>query len=172
MDFTEATRPLLKHLTVIARRILADEDLARDAVQEAMVSLWLEREMPRNVRAWLTRTVVHRSLHLARCRSRRRRHEDQARFDHAEESDRDNPARSLEGQELRRILEEALDQIGPDHRQVLVLSAVERMDYRSIATTLQVPVGTVRSRLSRSRRAFRDALIRTLPEAYHGLLPR
>jgi DNA-directed RNA polymerase specialized sigma24 family protein len=52
------------------------------------------------------------------------------------------------------------------------LSAVEQMDYRSIAAALHVPIGTVRSRLSRSRRALRDVLIRTLPEAYHGLLPR
>jgi RNA polymerase sigma-70 factor (ECF subfamily) len=172
MDFTEATRPLLGHLTVIARRILGDEDLARDAVQEAVVSLWREGEMPRNVGAWLARTVVHRSLHLARCRSRRRRHEDRARLDRIERSDRDDPARCLESQELGRILGEALDRIGPDLRRVLVLSVVEQMDYRAIAAALQVPIGTVRSRLSRSRRAFRDELIRTLPEAYHGLLPR
>jgi DNA-directed RNA polymerase specialized sigma24 family protein len=94
MDLTEATRPFLGRLTVIARRILVDEDLARDAVQEAMVSLWRETEMPKDLRAWLARTVVHRSLHLARCRSRRRRHEERARFDHAEISHRDDPARS------------------------------------------------------------------------------
>ena len=46
MDFAEATRPLLGHLVSIARRILGDEDAARDAVQEALVSLWLEDAMP------------------------------------------------------------------------------------------------------------------------------
>ena len=50
-------------------------------------------------------------------------------------------------------LGEALSQIGPEHRDVLVLNVVERMDYRSIAATLNIPVGTVRSRLNRSRQA-------------------
>ena len=172
MDFTEATRPLLGHLVSIARRILGNEDLAWDAVQEALFSLWLEGEMPTNLRAWLARAVVHRSLHLSRCRSRRRRHEDRAQFERTEESDRDDPARHLEGQELRRIFHEALSQIGPDHRDVLVLSVVEQMDYQSIAAALNIPVGTVRSRLNRSRRAIRDVLIRTLPEEYHGFFPR
>jgi RNA polymerase sigma-70 factor, ECF subfamily len=172
MDFTEATRPLLGHLVTISRRILGNEDLAWDAVQEALLSLWLAGEMPTNLRAWLARAVVHRSLHLSRCRSRRRRHEDRARFEHDEESDRDDPTRHLEAQELRRILHEALSQIGPEHRDVLVLSVVDQMDYQSIASALNIPVGTVRSRLNRSRRAFRDVLIRTLPAEYHGFFPR
>ena len=171
MDFTEATRPLLGYLVSISRRILGNEDLAWDAVQEALFSLWLEGEMPTNLRAWLARAVVHRSLHLSRCRSRRRHHEDRARFERNEESDRDDPARHLEGQELRRVLHEALSQIGPDHRDVLVLSVVEEMDYQSIADALNIPVGTVRSRLNRSRRAFRDVLIRELPEEYHAIFP-
>jgi RNA polymerase sigma-70 factor, ECF subfamily len=171
MDFNEATRPLLGHLVSIARRILGNEDLAWDAVQEALFSLWLEGEMPANLRGWLTKAVVHRSLHLSRCRSRRRRHEDRARYERTEESDRDDPTRRLEGQELRRILHEALSQIGPDHRDVLVLNVVEQMDYSSIAAALDIPVGTVRSRLNRSRRAFRDVLIRRLPAEYRESLP-
>jgi RNA polymerase sigma-70 factor (ECF subfamily) len=172
MDFTEATRPLLGHLVSISRRILGNEDLAWDAVQEALFSLWLEGEMPTDLRAWLARAVVYRSLHLSRCRSRRRRHEDRARSEHNEESDRDDPARHLEGQELRQIFNEALSQIGPEHRDVLVLSVVEQMDYESIADALNIPVGTVRSRLNRSRRAFRDVLVRMLPAEYHSFFPR
>ncbi len=171
MDFNEVTRPLLGHLVSIARRILGNEDLAWDAVQEALFSLWLQGEMPTNLRGWLSRAVVHRSLHLSRCRSRRRRYEDRARHERTEESDHDDPSRRLERQELRRIFGEALSRIGPDHRDVLELSVVEEMDYQSIAATLNIPVGTVRSRLNRSRRAIRDVLIRELPEEYHALFP-
>ena len=166
MDFAEATRPLLGHLVSIARSILGAEDEAWDAVQEALVSLWLQDEMPTNVRSWLARAVEHRSLHLARCRSRRRKHEIRARFQRLEESDRDNPAQHLEGQDLGRILEEALARIDADQRIVLVLGAVEQMDYESIATALQIPIGTVRSRMNRARRAVRELLIHTLPEEY------
>jgi RNA polymerase sigma-70 factor (ECF subfamily) len=167
--FAAATRPLLGHLVAVARRILGDEDTAWDAVQEALLSLWTVGEMPSKVRAWMVRAVVYRSLHLSRCRSRRRRHEDQARIGRLEESDRDDPTRHLEREELRRILREALSEIAPDHRSVLVLSVIEQMDYESIAATLGVPIGTVRSRLNRSRKALREVLTKMFPEGYHGL---
>jgi RNA polymerase sigma factor (sigma-70 family) len=167
MDFAEATRPLLGHLVSIARRILGDEDAAWDAVQEALVSLWLEDTMPSNLRSWLARTVTHRSLHLARCQLRRRKHETQARVQRTEESDRDDPADHLETEDLGRILQEALARIASEQRTVLVLSVVEQMDYGSIASELQIPIGTVRSRMNRARRALRELLIETLPEEYH-----
>jgi RNA polymerase sigma factor (sigma-70 family) len=167
MDFAEATRPLLGHLVSIARRILGDEDAAWDAVQEALVSLWLHAEMPANLRAWLARAVVHKSLHLARSQSRRRKHEIQARFHHFEASDRDDPAHRLEENDLGRVLEDALSRIAPDQRTVLVLSVVEQMDYESIAIALQIPIGTVRSRMNRARGALRDLLIQSLPDEYH-----
>ena len=50
---------------------LHGEDLADDAVQEALLSLWKEGRMPQNPEGWLVRAVVHRSLHLNRSRRRR-----------------------------------------------------------------------------------------------------
>lgn len=166
MDFAEATRPLFGHLVLIASRILGDEDAARDAVQEALVSLWREDEMPLNLRSWLAVTVAHRSLHLARSQARRRMHETRARFQRFEGSDRDDPAHRLEEEDLGRILDQALALIAPDQRAVLVLSVVEQMDYESIAAMLQIPIGTVRSRISRARRALRELLLETLPDEY------
>jgi RNA polymerase sigma-70 factor, ECF subfamily len=166
MDIAEATRPLLGYLVSIARRILGDEDAAWDAVQEALVSLWLQDKVPTNLRSWLARAVAHRSLYLARCQSRRRKHEIRARFQRLEESDRDNPAHHLEGEDLGHILQEALARIDAGQRTVLVLGVVEQMDYESIATALQIPIGTVRSRMNRARRALRELLIQTLPEEY------
>ena len=167
--FAEVTRPLFGHLAAVARRILGDEEMAWDAVQEALVTLWLEDEMPSNPRAWLVRTVVHRSLHLARGRSRRRRHEDQARLARVEQSEQDDPARHTEADELHRILWQALQSLAPHHRSVLVLADIEQKDYESIASSLGIPIGTVRSRLNRSRKALREVLGRLLPEGHHGL---
>jgi RNA polymerase sigma-70 factor (ECF subfamily) len=158
---------MFRHLAAVARRILRDEEMAWDAVQEALTTLWLQGEMPSNPRAWLVRTVVHRSLHLARCRSRRR-HEDLARLGRVEQSDLDDPVRNMESVELRRIIGQALQSLAPDHRSVLVLADIEQKDYQSIAASLGIPIGTVRSRLNRSRKAFREILVRLLPEEYHG----
>ena len=139
-----------------------------DAVQEALISLWRERQFPSNPRAWLVAAVVHRSLHLAAqaepaARSTRTR----ARFEHLEVVARDNPTQELEYEELRTALDNALSRISPEHRAVLALSVFEDMDYQSIAARLDIPLGTVRSRLNRSRKALRDALIRVLPDHDH-----
>jgi RNA polymerase sigma-70 factor (ECF subfamily) len=165
--FADLVLPLHDPLIALARRILRSEDLARDAVQEAMLSLWLEPEAPPNLRAWLVRAVVHRCLHLMRSRSRRRRHEGLACLQHPESSDQDDPARRLEAEDFLKTVRRAFAEIGPDSREVLVLRAVEQMDYESIALTLQIPIGTVRSRLNRSRKVIREILRRTLPAENH-----
>jgi RNA polymerase sigma-70 factor (ECF subfamily) len=53
---------------------------------------------------------------------------------------------------------EAIDALPPEFREVLVLSDIEGMRYAEIAETLQVPVGTVKSRLFRARRQLQAAL--------------
>jgi RNA polymerase sigma-70 factor, ECF subfamily len=163
-EFAEATRPLFGYLVATARRVLGDDDTCWDAVQEALVSLWRERQLPPNPRAWLVTAVVHRSLHLARCRARRKKHEIRARFERLEDVNRDNPTRELEYEELRCALDNALSMISPEHRDVLVLSVFEDMEYEAIAARLDIPLGTVRSRLNRSRKALREALIQVFPD--------
>jgi RNA polymerase sigma-70 factor (ECF subfamily) len=155
--------PLLSPLVSLARRILRSDDLAWDAVQEALVTLWREDQVPPNPRAWLIRTVVNRSLHLVRGRTRRRKHEGLACRRRPEASCRDDPARTLERDDLVGYVTRALTTIAPGQRDVLVLRAAEDEDYETIASRLQIPVGTVRSRLNRSRRAIR-VLLGTLIE--------
>ena len=171
-EFAEATRPLFGHLVSTARRVLGDDDMSWDAVQEALMSLWRERQFPSDPRGWLVAAVVHRSLHLAHGRARRTKHENRARFEHLEAVAHDNPTRELEYEELRCALDDALSRISSEHRAILVLSVFEEMDYQSIAARLDIPLGTVRSRLNRSRKALRDALIRVLPDHDHFQAPR
>jgi RNA polymerase sigma-70 factor, ECF subfamily len=160
--FRDLVEPLHDPLIALARRVLRSDDLARDAVQEAMLSLWLEAQAPPNPRAWLVRAVVNRSLHLTRSRARRRRHEGLACLQHSEAIIEDDPARRFESEDTLHAVHEAFIAIAAEFREVLVLRAVEEMDYETIATTLKIPVGTVRSRLNRSRKAFREILRRTV----------
>jgi RNA polymerase sigma-70 factor (ECF subfamily) len=158
--YPRIVRPLLGRLLSIAGRILGDEVQAWDAVQEVLISFWLEREMPANPRAWLTRAIALRSLHLARSRARRRRHERLACERRPEASDWDDPSGQMEFEELTRTLNETFLTITPESRDVILLRMAARMDYASIAETLQIPIGTVRSRLHRTRQVFRAALTR------------
>lgn len=158
LEFAETVAPLLDRLHRLARRILRSEDMAEDAVQEALTSLWREGRMPPHPHGWLSRAVVHRSLHLNRCRQRRRCHEKRACSHRSVLNHKDEASRLLETRELGLRIEAAIARLPDRFREVFVLREIEQMDYGAIADALRVPVGTVRSRLYRSREALQRAL--------------
>jgi RNA polymerase sigma-70 factor (ECF subfamily) len=157
-DLAETVGPLLGLLTRASRRILHDDSLADDAIQETLLAFWARGERLENPRAWLLHAVTLRSLQLARTCRRRREHERRACLGHPEWSLRDDPARSLDHADLLRILGDSLGRVPDECRSVFVLFALEEMDYAGIAERLHIPIGTVRSRLSRTRRVIRESL--------------
>lgn len=163
-QFARVVRPVIGRMVHVAWTILHDRNLAWDATQEALMTLWLAPLAPPDARAWLIRAVVHRSLHMARSRRRGRRHEALASLDRPEARSLDDPGRSAEGRELHERLVEALDGLGEPHRAALTMLLLDGMDYQSIARTLGVPLGTVRSRINRSREAIRKVLGPTFGE--------
>ncbi|MDX2037081.1 MAG: sigma-70 family RNA polymerase sigma factor [Isosphaeraceae bacterium] len=68
------------------------------------------------------------------------------------------PSSSLERAELDRAVQSALDALAPDHRAVIVMKEFDGLRYEEIAALLDVPVGTVRSRLHRARHDLRERL--------------
>jgi len=157
-EFAEAVNARVPRLQRLARRILHSEDLADDAVQEALLSLWKEGRMPPNPDGWLVRAVVLRSLHLNRSRRRRRLYEERACARRPESDPCGDASRSLEAREAADAIGTLLKEL-PEHLcRVFVLREDEQRDYESIAETLGVPVGTVRSRLHRARAALKDSL--------------
>ena len=157
-EFARLVEPHLASMQSAASAVLGCEHHARDAVQEALLSLWREPISPPNLRAWLLRTVKHRSLALRRCCVRRRRRESRVACCRPECSRCDDPARSLAGGEVGALVAEACSRLPQEYREVLVLREIEEMDYEAIASRMSIPVGTVRSRLNRSRQALRDLL--------------
>ncbi len=152
--FEEQIRPHLGAVQATARRILGDDDAASDAVQEALIALWRTEPVPGHLRQWLLRTVVHRSLHARRSRTRRSYWEDKGGEEILPCALCD-PAREVEVRELLDCLDGALQALSPDHRAVFVLRHVEGLEYGEISDRLGVPVGTVRSRLNRARARVR-----------------
>jgi RNA polymerase sigma-70 factor (ECF subfamily) len=163
-DFARATGPHVGRMVATARRILRDGELAADAVQEALLALWLLDGRPDDPGAWLNRAVTLRSLNLARRVRRRRAHEQRARLRHPEISSRDDPADDLERRDLARSVRDALGRLRPEYREILTLRDVEGRDYEETADALGLPLGTVRSRIHRARAALGEELARTFPE--------
>lgn len=142
----------------VARRLLGCDHLAADAVQEALVALWRQREAPTDLRGWLVRAVVFRARHLRRTASRRRRHEHGAAEHCALHAGCDNPLHHAYAHELGHRLDQALAELPPEQRAAFQLYVETGLDYRGIACRLSLPVGTVRSRLHRARQALQAAL--------------
>jgi len=153
----EVLEPHVERLHRIARRILGCEDLAWDAVQEAAFTLFQQETLPPDPPGWLVKTVVHRSIHARRCRRRQAKREARVGAERACCHDPD-PACNLQGEELRARLDAAIQKLADEYREVFILRELEGLDYAAIAREVCVPIGTVRSRLSRARSILRDAL--------------
>lgn len=154
----DVTRALSAHRNVLYRtaaRILGCRDAARDAVQEALITLWLHPPAQGQERGWLVRTVIHRSLHARRTRQRRRRWEEEAIEAIQDDCPICSPLREMERREIGSILEQGLRSLPEPYRAAFLLREVEGWEYERIACQLDVPVGTVRSRLNRARAALR-----------------
>lgn len=152
-------------LSRAARRILGCPDAAHDAVQEALITLWLYPPAHEHERAWLLRTVVHRSLHERRTQLRRKRWEGAAVEAALDDCPLCAPQRQLERREIAALLAEALGELPEAYRSPFVLREVEGWDYTRIASALAIPLGTVRSRLNRARATLRAHVSAGLAEA-------
>jgi len=73
-------------------------------------------------------------------------------------SDSSDPVKRLTTRETRRRVAEAIEELDDDYRTVIVLRNIEGFDYQQMAGILDVPVGTVKSRLHRARQMLRDRL--------------
>src|SRR5262249_32776382 len=77
-----------------------------------------------------------------------------------DESEFSRPGEALEKAEEERRIQTALNLLSPEHRAVLVLKEIEGQKYEAMAEILQVPIGTVRSRLHRARLELREIFLR------------
>lgn len=154
--FSKVVEPLFPQLRRVARRIVRSDDLAEDALQEALLALWERDEWPPNPAGWLARAVAFRSLHLQRSRRRRRAHEERAALHRPESISPSTVLDSADAAGLAARLSQYLESLAPPFRAAFVLREVDHLDYQAIAQRLAVPVGTVRSRLNRSRRTLRQ----------------
>jgi RNA polymerase sigma-70 factor (ECF subfamily) len=71
----------------------------------------------------------------------------------------ERPDRLIEGREVERLLQEALEELDEDHRLLIVLRDVQNLSYQEIAEITQLAEGTVKSRLHRARAALRERLV-------------
>lgn len=143
-------------------RVLGSAEDARDAVQDAFVQAFVKLETFRGSSAfytWLYRIAFNQAMSHAR-RQRPTRSLDLARADRGQEPVDGQPAPDarLDTSERATQVHRALAELSAEFRQVLVLREMDGCKYEEIAQMLELPVGTVRSRLFRARLELRDRL--------------
>ena len=144
----------LDRLYALARLILRDTDLAEDAVQEALIHCW--RELPRlrdpnRFDAWLQRLLVNAATDQHR---RRRRLRAIVSLIPDPQKGRDFAIDVAQADELR----DAFERLRLEHRVVLVLHHYLDLSAVEIADMLEIPPGTVKSRLHYAAVAMRAAV--------------
>jgi RNA polymerase sigma-70 factor (ECF subfamily) len=150
-DPHDSLKPLLPRLLAFARTILGDSDLARDLVQEAVArSLSARRkpDEPAAYRAWMFRIVRNASIDELRRQRTQVLDElpdiDLWRFDDAR---------------IAKItVEQGLAMLAPLHREIIALIDIAGFSYSEAADVLELPVGTVMSRITRARGALLAAI--------------
>ncbi|MCI0684097.1 MAG: sigma-70 family RNA polymerase sigma factor [Gemmataceae bacterium] len=147
-------------------RLVDNAEDARDVVQEAFLSAYQSLGSFKGDSlffTWLYRIAINSAISMKRKQRAVVRLasglESGTLAEPADPSESTRPGRALEMAEEERRVHEALARLSAEHRAVLVLKDMEGRKYEEIAELLDVPIGTVRSRLHRARLDLRDILL-------------
>ncbi|HEY7565864.1 MAG TPA: sigma-70 family RNA polymerase sigma factor [Acidimicrobiia bacterium] len=149
--FTTLMRRHEERIFAVCLRLMGNRAAALDATQETFLALYRKAGQYRATAAvgtWLYRIAINTCYDLLRREKRRPAEAMPDFFDPADRTAED-PFTSVE---LRPSIEAALQELSPDFRTVVVLADIQGASLPEVAEALQVPMGTVKSRLFRARR--------------------
>lgn len=168
--FAEMVEQHAPALLAVTRRILHDEEEARDAVQETFVSAFRsigEFQFESRLSTWLHRIAVNCALMKLRVRERRREHDvDQLLPAFLADGHPQQPASMwsetaediLQREQARALVRECIERLPEPYRVVLVLRDIEQLPADVVATKLQISRDTLKVKLHRARQALRTLL--------------
>jgi RNA polymerase sigma-70 factor (ECF subfamily) len=146
-------------------RLVENAEDAQDVVQEAFLNAYQSLDGFKGDSlffTWLYRIAVNTAISFKRKQRATVRIDTGRNGEHLVEpldpSEESRPEHALEQAEEGRRIREALARLSPEHRAVLVMKDMEGQKYETMAEILQVPIGTIRSRLHRARLELRELL--------------
>ena len=160
-DFIQAAQPYEKTLYTTCLNMLRNKEDAEDALQETMLKAfrsWSTFRADSQLLTWLRRIAVNVCIDM--CRKKRNVLSiDDLQDEGTEPPDHSaGPYEKLEQAERMRILGQALTYMEPKAKALIMLRDIQNLSYEEIAQTLEQPVGTVKSGLSRAREKLRRQL--------------
>jgi RNA polymerase sigma factor (sigma-70 family) len=154
MNFEEAVMPHLDAAYNLARWLMRNEHDAQDMVQEAYLRAFrfFGGFHGTDARAWML-TIVRNTCYT--WLKRKQSPEFSCDFEEAvmtKESDEPDPESSHELKVQTQLVNEAIEKLPVEFREVVILRELEELSYKEIAAITGIPIGTVMSRLSRARK--------------------
>jgi len=166
--FEEEALPHLDALYTMAMRLARNPDDANDLLQETVLRAYRffhQFEKGTNCRAWMLTILFNNFRNSYRKSSREQPAASTDEFERKVEGEslRIDPAGSdpeamLSGQGMEGKVERALAGLPAEFREAILLVDVEELSYQEVSGVLNIPIGTVKSRVSRGRAMLRDAL--------------
>jgi len=164
--FGELVRRYQDRLYNAIYRLVDNADDAQDVVQDAFLNAYQSLRSFKGDSlffTWLYRIAFNSAISLKRkqrvvLRLETGSEHEGSSTEPLDPSELSRPEHALEQAEEERRVQRALSRLSPEHRMVLVLKEIEGQKYDAMAEILQVPVGTVRSRLHRARLELRELL--------------
>lgn len=165
--FADLVRHSIGRQDALARVVLRDPELARDAVQEALVRAWRDLpglRDPQRFEAWLYRLTLRACVDEAR---KRRRHVIQVSLSPLIEPAIADPTDAVAD---RDVLEEAFAALDPDHRALILLHVHLGVPVPDAAAALGIPLGTAKSRINRALAQMRRTIAPAVEPGQEGVV--
>jgi len=142
-------------------RMLGDYDEAAEVSQEAFLSAYRAIGTFRgdsNFSTWLYRIALNHAT--TRRKSLNTRQQRNVSIENTEpvSDPQPGPAETMEKKEIRERVQQALNSLEPDDATVILLRDLQDVPYEEVARVLEIPIGTVKSRLHRARQALKTEL--------------
>ena len=156
--FSELVHTHSQGVLNVVYRMCGNGDLAEDAAQEAFIQAWLRLSSYKekaSFRSWLYRIAVNTAIDMLR---KEKRILPNTIEDLNVGDSRPGPEAMLASSERTELIREAVLTLPNASRAVLVLREYEGLSYQEIAESLEIPMGTVMSRLSYARKLLKEKL--------------
>ena len=154
-EFEELFRNYFTPLMAFSRRILGDEEDAREVVHQVFINLWEKRrelDLSTSLKSYLFTSVNNRSLNVIR---------DRRKFSSEEVPERAGEwdvSTQMEAMELEEKIRAAIDTLPERCREIFELNRFEGLKYSEIATQLDISVKTVENQMTKALKLLREQL--------------
>jgi RNA polymerase sigma-70 factor (ECF subfamily) len=163
-----------KKIYNLAYRYVGDQEEASDLTQEIFAAAYQNLKKFRGdskFSTWLFQIATNRGKNRFKYLKRRGYFVNKGQANNDEDRDfqqqsvpdfSTNPETMLAGKQIQKIVQQAIDELEPDHKEIVILRDIEGFSYEEIAQLLDLPEGTTKSRLHRARMVVKEKLKRVL----------